>query len=503
LRTAALLVAFAALPLFLALDRIGRGLQTRAMARAAAAILLVASAAGATRAAMGTSRGIERGVMFRMLSGFIQSGAAPRFAAERGTSGSPETDWSSIVFPDPADGRRPGVLAAGRDRACRSAIVVVLETAADRDYSWETLRSAMPLNRWYLERAVVGRRHLATHARSNRADFTMFSGVYDVTDDRPIQTYLRRAGAQSSGAPGIVAMLRRAGYETRYYFPSRFTFDDDDWAVSYLGFEHVFQARHRFARVLGSELRVANERQIFDRAVADLKSMDPGRPFLLVLRTIIGHDPTFSPRSGRTLNPDATSGRAEVIHDVLGLVDSLLRNVVVAAAQREDSSRIAVAVMSDHGIRNFRDPDIVRQPFPLVSYQVPAVIGCPSLFDTTVFTSGVTSHVDIAPTLAWALGQDPVMDPSHGLVMTDPRLPQRFTFLFAAKAGVDAVVHGDTITAVNQIDAPSYRVLMGPSATSTTVIDRGSAVSREAESRFAAVRRAQYDVIERLSRREN
>jgi hypothetical protein len=439
--------------------------------------------------------------MFRLLSGFTQP-LSPGFATESGASGGPETDWSSIVFPDPADGRRPGVSAAGRDRACRSAILVVLETAADRDYSWETLRSAMPLNRWYLERAVVGRRHLATHARSNRADFTMFSGVYDVTDDRPIQTYLRRAGAQSSGAPGIAAMLRKAGYDTRYYFPSRFTIEDDDWAVSYLGFEHVFQASHRFARVLDKQLRVANERQIFERAVSDLQSMDPDRPFFIVLRTIIGHDPTFSPRSGKTLNPNETSGRAEVVHDVLAMVDSLLRNVVVAASQREDSSRIAIAVLSDHGIRNFRDPDLVRQQFPLVRYQVPAVISCPSLFDKTVFTSGATSHVDISPTLAWVLGQEPATDLSHGLVMTDPRLPRRFTFLFAAKAGVDAVVHGDTITTVNQIDTPSYRVLMGPSATSTTLIDRGSAVSREAESRFAAVHRAQYDVIERLSRKE-
>jgi hypothetical protein len=57
LRTAALLVAFAALPLLLAIDRIGRGLQARAVARTATASLLVALGAGVARAAIGAGGG--------------------------------------------------------------------------------------------------------------------------------------------------------------------------------------------------------------------------------------------------------------------------------------------------------------------------------------------------------------------------------------------------------------------------------------------------------------
>ena len=500
LRAAAWLVALAAVPLILASHRVGRILEDRAVSRAVALIFIGAVAAGATRATIGDSNGAGHGVMFRLLSGLTQARSMD-VGTRAGAAEASFTDWPSISFSDPATGRLPGLAPPNAERACRSAILVVLETAPERDYSWATMRAAMPRNRWHLDRAVVAHRHMASHLRSNRADFTMLSGVYDLTDDRPLQTYLRRAGAQPSGAPGIAAMLRKAGYDTRYYFPSRFTFEDDNWAVDYLGFEHVFQSTHRFARVLDQELRVANERQIFDRAVADLRAMDPAKPFFIVLRTIVGHDPTFSPRTGESVTPEDSTGRGEVIRDVLTLVDSLLRNVIVAASERTDSSRIAVAVVADHGIRNFRDPDLGQRPFPLVGYRVPAVISCPSLFDKTVFTTGVTSHVDIHPTLAWVLGFDPTTSETQGLVMTDPRLPHRFTFLFAAKAGMDAVIQGDTITAVSTGETPSYRVHMSNSPVATTLFDRGSPATADAEARFAALRRAQYDMIERLSRK--
>ena len=500
LMRAGILVALGATPLLLSFDRIGRPLLGSAMARRGAVLAAPLLVGGVlARLDAESQAGLRAGTMSRLFAGLASTPATP-VPASLGPESDPAVQWSAAAFPDPALANAPGPPTPARERSCRSAILVILETASERDYSWDSLRAAMPRNRWYLDHAVVATRHFASHPVSNRSDFSTLSGIYDLTDDRPIQTWLRRAHAPRAFAPGIAATLRSAGYDLEYYFPSRFTIPDDDWAISYLGFDHVESATHRFARVLDKELRAANEVEIFGRAVETLRTRDSDRPFFMVFRTVIGHDPVFSPRTGKSLLPEDTVGRGRTYRDVVGFVDSLLHNVVVAASRHEDSTRIAVAIVSDHGIRNSRDPDFAREPLPLASYRVPAVVSCPALFDGPVFTTHPTSHVDIAPTLGWVLGLEPLRGPSHGLVMTDPRLGQRYTFLFAAKSGVDALLHGDTLTAINRVYGPPSRYLLDSTATRTRAIELAPAAAREAEARFAAVRRAQYRLIAYLSR---
>lgn len=495
---AGILIILGLAPLLLVVDRIGRPVfGTTAVQRSLllAPLLALGGAMGAARPE--ESAGLRRGVISRVVAGLLPG--ATTSPAGGGDSPDISAEWSWVTYPDRAHSDLAAPPPPPADRACRSAILVILETAADRDYSWDSLRAAMPMTREYLDRAVVARRHFASHPWSNRSDFTMLGGVYDLTDDRPLQTYLRRAHAPADSAPGITALLRRRGYDLRYYYPGRFTVEDDAWAVGYLGFEHVFAPALRHEDP-GVQARLAREGQIFRQAAADLRSLDHDRPFLVVLRTMLGHDPVFSPRTGKYLDPTRTGARAETYRDVLAYLDSLMHEVIEAASEHEDPNRLAIAFLGDHGIRNRMDPDLTSQSIPLLMYRVPAVIGCPAVFERPVFTTHATSHVDVSPTLAWVLGLDPGAASPHGLVMTDSRLQHRYTFLFAAKTGVDALIRGDTITAVNRVYGSPARAVLDSSGNRATVIDGSSANLRQAESRFASLRRVQYKLVERLSR---
>ena len=497
IRAAATMVLAAMAPLLLANSRmrdvvLGQGEYRR---WSVALPFLVVLIAVFDRLGSGKQSELGRGTLSRMLTGL-----AP--VADRSTENqSGVRDWSSLAFANSVDADRSPPPRPPEGRACRSAVMIILETASDRDYSWDTLRAAMPLTRWYLDHAIVPRRHFSSHVRSNRSDFTILSGIYDVTGAIPMQTYLRQANAPSSHAPGIAGSMRKAGFELRYYLPSRFTYVDDEWAIGYFGFAS-FAGGERLSRVTGAERRAAIEGEMFDKAANDVRAMTSDKPFFLVLRTMIGHDPAFSPRTLKYLDPANAAGRGATYRDVLGFVDSLLHKVIVAASQRLDSSRIAVAIIGDHGVRNFLDPDLGGEPFPLVEYRVPAVIGCPSLFDGPIFTNAATSHVDVAPTLEWVLGMDPDQSVAQGLVMTDQRLEQRFSFLFAGTVGVDAIIHGDTITAVNRAYDPPFRVLVDSSPTKTTRIGREAPVT-EAQDRFNGVSKLQYRLIAQLRRKSN
>jgi hypothetical protein len=491
------LVALGVVPLILAVDRVRARLVggNRATAVLATSIGVMVIATAGQLSSTGYP-GLQRGILLRLL-------AVPVARADPGNGFAPglEPDWSTVGFPSVGAASRALPPAPSSDQACQSAIVVVLETAADRDYSWPMLREAMPRNRRYLDHALVGTRHFASHSTSNRSDFTLLTGVYDVTGIRSMQRLLRRANAPSSSAPGIVSTLRARGFDTRYYYPTRFTVEDDEWAVHYLGFETIFAPSRARASGLTQASRLTLESDVFARAAADLAQLPRDRPFFVVLRTMIGHDPVFSPRTGAELDPTDRGGRSATYRDIAGFLDSLLLPVMTAAARHRDTARIALAIVGDHGIRNRRDPDLAGGGFPLVGHRVPAVLSCPSLFPTPIPVPQATSHADIAPTLAWILGIDLTPHPVHGLPMVDPRLADRFVFLFAGEErGYDAVVHRDTLVAVNRVLENSSRLLLGDSPVAGRLIEVVSPPSPAIEARLGAMQRVQYRLVERLAR---
>jgi hypothetical protein len=365
--------------------------------------------------------------------------------------------WLSLSLPDSGSA---DVAVPAPGRACRSAILVVLETAAARDYSVAELRAAMPRTRPWFDHALIATRHLATHQWSNRGDFSLLSGFYDLAGSMASQEFLRRADAPRRPS-SIPWMLRAHGYETRYYYPGTFTIPADRWAVSYLGFEHIFAGSGFVAR-LAPASRVPLEQRMFDQAEADLRNtVGSPQPFFLVLRTMLGHDPLISPGSLTRVSPADRGGRRLAIRQVLGVIDSLLARVLTAASGRDSADRIALIIIGDHGVRDRQDPDLQGRLFDPVSYHVPALFSCPARFPKSVELAETTSHVDVAPTLAWLLGIPAEAWIHSGLVMVDPRLGRRYTFMLGESFnGVDALIQGDSVLALNRVDGALQRQLL-------------------------------------------
>jgi hypothetical protein len=117
---------------------------------------------------------LHGGTLSRTIGEFAGSGESLGEAGELGAAGLPRS-WRWLALADSAPTTPPAPLPAGP--ACRSLVMLVLETASARDYAFEELKEGLPRARYWLERGLIARRHLSTHLRSNRAEFSLFSGV--------------------------------------------------------------------------------------------------------------------------------------------------------------------------------------------------------------------------------------------------------------------------------------------------------------------------------------
>jgi hypothetical protein len=398
------------------------------------------------------------GALWRVAAELVGSRGIDLAGSPRGNVESLRQSWLALSGVDTAG---PGAPQPPEGTACRSVIFLVLETAAARDYSVETLRASRPRTGALLEHAVIARRHLASHPTSNRSDWSLFAGFNDMTGSWNSQALLMRAVAPEPPS-SIPWILRERGYETSYYYPGIFMIPEDRWAVSYLGFDRVYNGGGRYWR-LTPETRLVLERRMFAQAAHDLREgAAPRRPFFLVLRSLAGHDPLFSPRTATTVAPGDRAGRRRAVGELLGVLDSMLAGVLDAAAERESPDRIAVLIVGDHGVRDRLDPDLAGRLFDPVTYHVPMAISCPARFPRPVDVAMTTSHVDVAPTLAWLLDLPAKPWLHSGLVMLDPRLEHRFTFLLGAFAnGIDVAIQGDTLVALNRVTGTQHHLLFG------------------------------------------
>ncbi len=378
----------------------------------------------------------HRGHLRRMAAEFgHREPQPPRATQVSRTLAALRAAYDSAAFPA---GRPRASLPAPPARPLPNVVWIVLETTSSDDF--DPVRHAGDLTHLsrLLDHALVADRHLTTSPSSQRAELSLFASLYERAGPRSLVYRLMRGRPRP--ITSLPHLLAARGYATRYYFPGVFTFPEDAWSITYLGFDSVWHGRIRqpYRRATAAD-RVREERAMFQVAADDIARARP--PFFFVLRSMIGHYPAVDPVEGRHVTPDSPLAREHQRVRVRQFVDANVGVVLAALARARALERTIVVVTADHGPRNrAEDPDLDIRFVTQRTYHVPMMVYSPPAFPRPLHITVPTSHVDLAPTILFLAGLWTDTLPLQGLPLMDPRLAERVTLFlgsdFFGKSGL-------------------------------------------------------------------
>jgi phosphoglycerol transferase MdoB-like AlkP superfamily enzyme len=265
----------------------------------------------------------------------------------------------------------------------------------------------MPRTQALLPNSLVARRHFTPYPYSVRANFSLFSSIYDLSTKRTLPDYLLDADLDVDPRPldALPDLLRKRGYHTVYYYPGTLHFASEGEMLRYVGFEVVpgaLAVGEQHPRE-SDEQCIRHEREFFERVNRGLGELsEREQPFLLVAATRLGHAPYPDVR------PEGLRGEALAPHErvanLVEEVDDMIGSVVERLRALDLLSRTILVITGDHGVRNISDDPTLDMRFANSrSFDVPLLIHYPPAFPEPVVIDEVTSHVDITPTLAHLL----------------------------------------------------------------------------------------------------
>jgi arylsulfatase A-like enzyme len=148
---------------------------------------------------------------------------------------------------------------------------------------------------------------------------------------------------------------------------------------------------------------------------------------------------------------------------LLQLQDKWLGQIVERLSKERRLDQTIIVVTGDHGIRtSTEDPSFEPHGLlPDYSFHVPLLIFAPQLLEHSQQISGVTSHIDLAPTVLDLIGIEQGRAFEQGLPVWDKGRNQRKVFLWAGDyLGAEGFVQEGTFTIWNKV---AGYVFTGPS----------------------------------------
>lgn len=367
--------------------------------------------------------------------------------------------YEEVAFPA---GRRPhgevAVPAAAPGRPAPNVIFIVLETACLRDYP--LAGEHMPNVAKLRAHALDATRHYSADPYSMRANFSIYSGVYDLRGPSDFTRYV----ADASAAPldALPRLLHDRGYATRYYFPhALWPRRDEEAMLRYLGFEQI--ELYDFSTEDGRtrpERNAHAERAVFAKALEDLDALHAqGKPFFFAIANSIGHAPYFDIRPADEIARDPNPSREALVGNVAGLMDELIGNLVDKLSALGILDDTILVITGDHGPRNTVDnPAIDTRYSNDETYHVPLLIHYPAAFAQAMTIDTVTSHVDLAPTVLRLMGAQSDGHLHQGMSMFDPAIADRVTFFIGDHyIGSDGLYYDGSFYMVNGLTDAAYR----------------------------------------------
>lgn len=335
-------------------------------------------------------------------------------------------------------------------RAPRPNVVVfILETGPSRAFDPLRDKEVVESVKELLTGSFLAESHYSTYPYTSQAVFSIFSGLYPVN--------IRKRVLASKFAPtfGWPEALRRVGYATRTYAPSKDTFENDSRLFSLLGFERRFvpdesdiesaaDVRGRvaaFMQALPSSAGAAHGREharlqdvlnrdliAWERLKADVGGfVRTGQPFVVSYLPQVGHGPWMD-----IAGVGSVPSRGQ---HLIGLQLGWLRELVDELRSSGALDNTLILVTGDHGIRTTaEDPDFTPTAISDYSFHVPFLLYAPMVLKAPMIISEPTSHVDIAPTILSLIGVKGYMWPLHGMpIWSGAILATRSIFFFGGE----------------------------------------------------------------------
>ena len=479
-----LVLAFGALPVFLLRWRRLRAACPQTLVGMLLALALVLLPAAALIGSTPTVSQYHVGGFQRLIGELVRSDAAPLPDATGLTVPALKTMYDAVAFPggrpEPRDraGLRP---VAGHPTP--NVIFIVLETACARDYPL-TSESAMPNVAKLVPHSLVGTRHYSADPYSMRANFSIYSSVYDLRGTRDFTQYVADGSARPLDA--LPRLLHERGYATRYYFPhALWPRQDEEAMLRYLGFDEIYL--YGFSTEDGRSRPERNahaERAVFQRVLDDLDTLHrEGKPFFFAIANSIGHSPYFDIRAPQVIAGDPNPSRALLVGNIAGLMDQLIGELVAKLRQLNILDDTVIVITGDHGPRNRVDNDALDTRYSNEeTYHVPLLIHYPAALPQPVVIEHVTSHVDLVPTVLQLMGAESDDYLHQGMPVFDDAIADRVTFFLGDHyIGSDGLHYQGAFYMVNGLTQATYRndrYLFGGDNLLAGVSDRRAAEDR-------------------------
>jgi phosphoglycerol transferase MdoB-like AlkP superfamily enzyme len=347
-----------------------------------------------------------------------------------------------------APDRRYWARAGGFD-----VIVLILETAPAKYDSFESLDD-LPTLRQLAQHSWIGSSHYSTFPYTSKATFSILTSMYP-----PNPIFF---GGRPRQAPGLVRALASAGYETRYYVPHGFETHFEDAMYAAIGFDIIRISKDTGGWGYGQKYY----EHVMDHDVEGLQAlMRDAHDFSRQDRRYLA---VFSPQIGHAPWPDVLRGGTEMslgkrARALVSLQDEWLGQLVRQLSNDGRLDKTIIVVTGDHGVRTANE-DPSFEPHGLladITFHVPLLIFAPQILRDRQVLHGVTSHVDVAPTVLDLLGITQGREFEQGLPVWESEGNPRKVFLWAGDyLGAEGFAQGHSFAVWNKV---ADYVFTGPS----------------------------------------
>jgi hypothetical protein len=255
--------------------------------------------------------------------------------------------------------------------------------------------------------------HFSTYPFTSYARFSVFTGLYP-------SYRLEKTLPLGEKHPyrSFFSVLARDGYDFKVFDPVTKRYEIDDWVVHQLGGDVVS------ADADGSVKK--KDAYVLDKLLEHIGNAGKsGKPFVYAYLPQMTHGPWLD--AGASKEALYREG-----HDRLRQLDASLAAIVDALKRNGMYEDTVIVVTADHGLRTKKEAEFLKTSvLNEVSYHVPMLIHDPRM-KKRVDVSGLTSHLDISPTLHCLYGVQSAQIDTQGRAMTPATSSPRMLYFGGA-----------------------------------------------------------------------
>jgi len=295
-----------------------------------------------------------------------------------------------VEFSDRPDSLRRHL--AGNTNRPRLNVVILLEESFGSEF-WGCLGRANSLTP-QMDKLAAQEGLLFTnlYATGNRTVRGM-EGVLSSFPPLPGESIVKRE--LSDNVETLARLLKRDGYSTLFLYGGRGVFDGMRSFAVRNGYDRFIEQKHFEHPTFTTVWGVCDE-DLYRRSIDEFRDLSRGgNPFFATILSVSNHKPYTYPPGKIAENPDQRRRENAVKYS-----DYALGEFFRLARKEPFWTNTIFAVVADHGARVYGE-----QSIPIHSYEIPLLIGGPSVVKGPRRIGELGCSMDVAPTLLGLIGR--------------------------------------------------------------------------------------------------